>query len=51
MAASIPPDLLQRVADITAGFKAWLAAIPDSHLRLFGVAMTGYIAGSSWEQV
>lgn len=33
------PDLAVAVA---AGFKAWLAAIPDSLYLLFGTVMTGY---------
>lgn len=35
----------------TAGFKGWLAAIPEPILTLFGVVMTGYVAGRSWEKV
>lgn len=35
----------------TAGFKAWLSAIPQEILTLFGVVMTGYVAGRSWEKV
>lgn len=35
----------------TEGFKAWLAAIPEPILTLFGVVMTGYVAGRSWEKV
>ncbi len=35
----------------TAGFKGWLGAIPDSILQLFGVVMTGYVMGRSWEKV
>src|SRR5574340_1225515 len=38
-------------AEFTAGFKAWLSALPDSILQLFGVVMTGYVAGRSWEKV
>ena len=38
-------------ATFTVGFKAWLAAIPDSILQLFGVVMTGYVMGRSWEKV
>lgn len=36
--------------NLTAGFKAWLAAIPDSILTLFGTVMTGYVLGRSWEK-
>jgi hypothetical protein len=35
----------------TAGFKGWMTAIPDSILQLFGVVMTGYVMGRSWEKV
>ena len=35
----------------TAGFKGWLSAIPDEILQLFGVVMTGYVIGRSWEKV
>lgn len=35
----------------TAGFKAWMAALPEPVLTLFGVVMTGYTAGRSWEKV
>ena len=56
MLASIPMGIVYAVnpgtaANITTGFKSWLGAIPDSYLQLFGVVMTGYIAGRSWEKV
>ena len=35
----------------TEGFKAWLTAIPEPILTLFGVVMTGYTMGRSWEKV
>jgi hypothetical protein len=35
----------------TEGFKVWLSAIPEPVLTLFGVVMTGYVAGRSWEKV
>lgn len=35
----------------TAGFKAWLSSIPDEILQLFGVVMTGYVLGRSWEKI
>lgn len=38
-------------ASITAGFRAWLSAIPESITQLFGVVMLGYIGGRSWEKV
>lgn len=38
-------------AAFTTGFKAWLSAIPDEILQLFGVVMTGYVLGRSWEKV
>lgn len=53
---SIPMGVLTMFAPdkavaFTAGFKAWLAALPDPVLQLFGVVMTGYVAGRSWEKV
>lgn len=38
-------------AHITEGFKAWLNAIPEPIIQLFGVVMLGYIGGRSWEKV
>lgn len=38
-------------AAFTAGFRAWMLAIPEPVLTLFGVVMTGYVAGRSWEKV
>jgi hypothetical protein len=35
----------------TAGFQAWLKAMPAEILQLFGVVMTGYVLGRSWEKV
>lgn len=35
----------------TSGFQAWMLAIPEPVLTLFGVVMTGYVAGRSWEKV
>lgn len=35
----------------TLGFKAWMSAIPEPVLTLFGVVMTGYVAGRSWEKI
>lgn len=35
----------------TAGFQGWMLAIPEPVLTLFGVVMTGYVAGRSWEKV
>jgi hypothetical protein len=54
--ASIPMGFVYAInphtaSDITVGFQAWLKAIPDPFLQLFGVVMTGYIAGRSWEKV
>ena len=46
--AMFRPDL---AAAFTVGFKGWLSAIPDSITTLFGVVMTGYIGGRSWEKV
>lgn len=36
---------------IASGFKAWLAAIPDSLYTLFGVGYLGYTGGRTWEKV
>ena len=41
----------QAAAVFTVGFKQWLAAIPSEILQLFGVVMTGYVLGRSWEKV
>lgn len=46
--AMFRPDLAMT---FTVGFKGWLNAIPDSITTLFGVVMTGYIGGRSWEKV
>lgn len=53
---SIPMGVLtifrpEAAASFTAGFKAWLDALPPDILTLFGVVMTGYVAGRSWEKV
>ena len=37
-------------AQFTEGFKAWLAAIPEPILTLFGTVMLGYVVGRSWEK-
>ncbi len=42
------PDL---GAAFTVGFKGWLTAIPDSITTLFGIVMTGYIGGRTYEKV
>lgn len=53
---SIPMGILtifspEAAAKFTEGFGAWMKAIPDSILQLFGVVMTGYVLGRSWEKV
>ncbi|MEN9885780.1 MAG: hypothetical protein RL758_358 [Pseudomonadota bacterium] len=53
---SIPMGVLsvfrpEAAAAFASGFKAWLSAIPEPILTLFGVVMTGYVAGRSWEKV
>lgn len=53
--AAIPMGVLtvfnpEAATQLTLGFKAWLAAIPDSILTLFGTVMTGYVLGRSWEK-
>lgn len=35
----------------TLGFKAWMDAIPEPILTLFGTVMLGYVVGRSWEKV
>lgn len=35
----------------TQGFGKWMQALPEPILTLFGVVMTGYVAGRSWEKV
>lgn len=53
---SIPMGVLtifrpEAAAAFTSGFQAWMQAIPEPVLTLFGVVMTGYVAGRSWEKV
>ena len=53
---SIPMGVLtifrpDAAASFTAGFQAWMSAIPDTILTLFGTVMTGYVIGRSWEKV
>lgn len=53
---SIPMGVLtifrpEAATAFTAGFHAWVNAIPENVLTLFGVVMTGYVAGRSWEKV
>lgn len=53
--SAIPMGILtvfnpEAAQNLTVGFKAWLAAIPDSILTLFGTVMTGYVLGRSWEK-
>lgn len=53
---SIPMGVLtifkpEAAALFTQGFKAWMGALPSDVLTLFGVVMTGYVAGRSWEKV
>jgi hypothetical protein len=53
---SIPMGLLSVFAPaaailFTEGFKGWLISIPPEILQLFGVVMTGYVLGRSWEKV
>lgn len=37
-------------ATFTAGFKGWMAAIPEPVLALFGTVMLGYSLGRSYEK-
>lgn len=53
---SIPMGILtifspESADKFTIGFGKWMAAIPEPVLTLFGVVMTGYVAGRSWEKV
>lgn len=53
---SIPMGLMTvfapEAADkFTIGFGKWMQALPEPILTLFGVVMTGYVAGRSWEKV
>lgn len=53
---SIPMGVLtifspEAAAKFTDGFGKWMAALPEPVLTLFGVVMTGYVAGRSWEKV
>lgn len=41
----------QAAQAFTAGFKAWMEAIPEPILTLFGTVMLGYVVGRSWEKV
>ena len=52
---SIPMGVLtvfkpDSAATFTLGFGTWLKAIPEEILTLFGVVMTGYVVGRSWEK-
>jgi hypothetical protein len=54
--SAIPMGIVSAISpatasDITAGFRGWLAAIPDTYLQLFGVVMLGYIGGRSVEKI
>lgn len=53
---SIPMGVLtvfkpEAAASFTVGFQAWMNAIPEPVLALFGTVMTGYVLGRSWEKV
>ena len=53
---SIPMGLMavlhpDAAVKFTAGFNAWMSALPEPVLTLFGLVMTGYTAGRSWEKV
>jgi hypothetical protein len=54
--ASLPMAVLNAIrpdtaASVITGFHAWLAAIPDSYLQLFGVGYLGYTGTRTWEKV
>jgi hypothetical protein len=44
---AVSPELAQ---NITAGYKAWLAAIPEEMWTLFGVGYLGYAGARSWDK-
>lgn len=53
--AAIPMGVLSvfnsgAAEQVTIGFKAWLSAIPEPILVLFGTVMTGYVVGRSYEK-
>jgi len=53
---AIPMGLLtilnpEAAQSFTRGFQAWMGAIPEPVLALFGTVMTGYVLGRSWEKV
>lgn len=52
---SIPMGVLtifkpEAAVSFTSGFQAWMIAIPESVLVLFGTVMTGYVVGRSYEK-
>lgn len=54
--SAIPMGIVYAVSPATAehitqGYKAWLSALPEPIVQLFGVVMMGYIGGRSWEKV
>ncbi|MGH8759595.1 MAG: holin family protein [Burkholderiales bacterium] len=53
--AAIPMGIVHALSPaiaggIAAGFKGWLAAIPDPMWDLFGMGYLGYVAGRSWDK-
>ena len=53
--ASIPMGVLtvfspESAVNLTKGFQAWLAAIPEPILTLFGTVMLGYVVGRTYEK-
>lgn len=40
----------EAAVNLTSGFKAWLEAIPEAILTLFGTVMLGYVVGRSYEK-
>ena len=52
---SIPMGVLtifkpETAVSFTSGFQAWMIAIPEPVLVLFGTVMTGYVVGRSYEK-
>lgn len=53
--ASIPMGIVYAInpalaADVTQGFKAWLAALPEPIINLFGMGYLGYTGARSFEK-
>ena len=54
--ASLPMGVLfaydaETATNVTSGFKAWLEAIPEPIITLFGVGYLGYTGARSWDKM